>query len=239
MPLPFRRKRQTAPVAPPPPQLAPDRLTSHDHSLRLQYHAKSGDGVRLVGEVSPSDLPSLMAGVAASEVELIEPLNPDVQGAAPSIVHPDQALLWINAHHRRSPIARHALLALESLDAIDTAYETLAVALLHGEVDAGGVPRFDAIVGGLITFWDEDSGDLIVRPVVTWGGDGARGDTDRIGQRLLARLTNNVLASQGAHGLHLAERPVAGGRRTCAHCGFPYLTPAAHYCPKCGMRQER
>jgi hypothetical protein len=99
MPLPFRRRRQTAPVATPPPQLAPDRLTTHDHSLRLQYHAKSGDGVRLIGEVSPSDLPGLMVGVAASEIELIEPLNPDVQGAAPSIVHPDQALLWINAHY--------------------------------------------------------------------------------------------------------------------------------------------
>jgi hypothetical protein len=239
MKLPFvgGRRKRPAPAPPPLPMTA-DSITTHDMSLRLLYHVKSGDGVRLEGEAKVSELPGLLAGMAITPVELIEPLAADAQQAAPRIIDAQPALQWINARHRHSPIARHALVILESLDAIDPAFETLALALLHGELDKSGVPLFDAIVGGIVSYWDETTGELVLRPIVAWGGGGARGDTDRHAQRLLARLVGNILASQGAHGLHTAERPVAGGgARSCGHCGFPTLDPAARYCPKCGMRQ--
>jgi hypothetical protein len=238
MKLPFVGRRKKAPPTPAPQRIAPDSLVVHDHTLRLLFNARSGDGVRLIAEAGPGDLPGLLNGIAVSPVELIEPLGPEAQQAEPRIIEPQRALQWINARHRLSPIARHALFVLESLDAIDPAFETLAIAMLDGEVDHDGVPRFDAIVGGLVSYFDETTGELVLRPVVAWGGTGTRGDLDRNAQRLLARLIGNILESQGAHGLHVTERAVAGGgSRVCGHCDFPALDPAARYCPKCGMRQ--
>lgn len=242
MPLPFigRRRKPAPPAAPPRPQVTADSFTVHEHSRRLQFHAKSGDGVRLLGKPAVEELPGLLAGIARSKAELVRPLSPDAQSATPDITRPADALLWINTHHQHDPVTRHALYVLESVDAIDPAYETAAVALLHGELGGDGAPRYDTIIGGVISFWDEASGELVVRPVVGWGGEGSRSDTDRAALRLLGRLMTNILDSQGAHGLHAVERPVgSGGSAQCMSCGFSTLSPQARYCPKCGVRRLR
>lgn len=242
MPLPFLGKRgkrsQSAPQAP-RISLPPDQLEVEEQSLSLQYRTMSSHGVRMpAGGDATQLLPHLLEGFS-THVELLEPLDEEFQDAAPRMILPDVALQWINAHHSRSPVGRHALYILETLDAIDLAYETFAVALLHGDLDGEGFPRFDAIVGGPVSFWDESSGDLIVRMVLCWGGQGVRGDTQRIAKRLLARLMSNMLASQNATDLGHVERPVAvtgQGRVACPHCGFRQLDRRSHYCPKCGMR---
>lgn len=245
MPIPFlgRRKKSAPARTAARPSLAPDQLELEDQSLRLHFRALSSHGVRMPAEHDiPVRLPSLLEGFALSSVELIEPLPVEFQNAAPSIVRPESALQWINAHHGRSPISRHALFILESLDALDLAYETFAVALLNGDVDGEGFPRFDSIVGGPVSYWDENSGELIVRIVLGWGGEGVRGDTHKIVQRLHARLLGNLLASQGATELGRVERPVAvagDAPMPCPHCGFTALDRRAHYCPKCGMRTAR
>jgi hypothetical protein len=240
MPLPFGRRKKAPPPPPPRPQLTPDSFAIHDYSRRMQFHAKSGDGVRLLGNPATDELPGLLAGVAKLAPQLVQPLNADAQTASPDITRPADALLWINTHHRHDPVTRHALYVFETLDAIDPAFETAAVGLLHGELDADGTPRFDAIVGGVISFWDETTGELVVRPIVGWGGEGTRSDIDRTAQRLLARLMTNILDSQGASGLHAAERPVAGGGTAqCMNCGFNTLSPHARFCPKCGQRRLR
>jgi hypothetical protein len=243
MPLPFLRRRRRAPVTPAEPpraNITAESFTIHEHRVRLQLQAKSGDGVRLIGNPNVDELAGLLAGVARSPVEMVHPLSPDAQSAAPDITRPPDALLWINTHHQHTPITRHALYIFESVDAIDPAYETAALALLHGDLDADGRPRFDAIVGGLISFWDESTGELVVRPAVGWGGEGTRSDTDRAAQRLLTRLMTNILDSQGAQGLHAVERPVgSGGTQSCMNCGFPTLSSQARYCPKCGVRRLR
>ncbi len=149
---------------------------------------------------------------------------------------------WLNAHHIHSPITRHALVVLESIDAIDLAFDTFVCALLDGEVDTSGYPEYNAVVGGVAAHWDEATGDMICRAVVGWGGKGVRGDTDRIGSRLLGGILSNILASQYALGLTNTERPVpAAGRGglVCAHCGFASAHERAFYCPKCGMRLLR
>ena len=92
---------------------------------------------------------------------------------------------WLNAHHVHSPITRHALVVLESIDAVDLAFDTFVCALLDGEVDTSGYPEYNAVVGGVAAHWDEATGDMICRAVVGWGGKGVRGDTDRIGGQLL------------------------------------------------------
>src|SRR3954468_17254608 len=98
----------------------------------------SSHGVRLPHvEDIPTFLPKLLEGFPAN-VEVIEPLDQSFQNAAPELLRPQIALQLVNAHHGRSKIGRHALYILESLDAIDLAYETFAVALLYGDVGGEG-----------------------------------------------------------------------------------------------------
>ena len=244
MPLPFLgRSKKKARQAPQRVRIPPDKLEFEMHTLKLQYQVMSSHGVRTPGTHDVAErLPALLSGFATTPVELIEPLPIDFEDAAPSIVHPEAALQWINAHHSRSPLARQALLVFESLDVVDLAYETFALALLHGDLDGEGYPRYDAIFGGPVTYWDERSGELIVRMLLGWGGEGVRGDTQRIAQRLLARLMGNLLATHDATELARVEKPVAvAGTRheRCSHCDFAAIDRRSQYCPKCGMRLTR
>lgn len=244
MPLPFvgRNNKKKGADRPVMPVLAPDSVVAHDYNLRLQFHAKSGDGVRMSAQpFGPKELPAVLLTASATKVDLVEPLGAEFQDAAPHITSPQEAMAWINARYTLDPLTRHALYLFESVDAIDPAYETLAIGLMHGDTEPTGLPRYDAIIGGLVSYWDETTGELIVRPIVGWGGAGTRSDIDRNAQKILARLLAAVLASQGALGLHSAERPVAvaGDKRECPHCKFTAVDKRAFYCPKCGMRLQR
>jgi len=223
--------------------LLPEEVVAQDHILKLYYAGKSSDGVRLkAGPKALAELPSMLVGLAQSPVEVVEPLPIEFSQATPTIVTPSEAMQWLNAHHVHSPITRHALVVLESIDAIDLAFDTFVCALLDGELDTSGYPEYNAVVGGVAAHWDEATGDMICRAVVGWGGKGVRGDTDRIGAKLLGNILTNILASQFALGLTPVERPVpAAGRGglVCAHCGFASGHERAFYCPKCGMRLLR
>jgi hypothetical protein len=230
-------------AAPSPPAGMPEEAVAQEFSLKLSYAAKTSEGVRMSqGPKVLADLPSLLAGLAKSEIEVIEPLEVDLTSAAPTIIRPVEAARWLEAHHERSPVARHALMVLESVDAIDLAFDTFVCTLLEGETDTAGYPDYGAIVGGVASHWDEATGDIIVRAVVGWGGRGARGDSDRVATRLVTEMLRNILASRYSLGTTQVERPVpAAGRGglVCAHCGFSSGHDRAFYCPKCGMRMLR
>ena len=164
----------------------PEEIVAQDHQLKLYYAGKSSEGVRLkAGPKAIAELPTMLVGLARSEIEVVEPLPIEFSQATPTIVSPSEAMQWLNAHHVHSPITRHALVVLESIDAVDLAFDTFVCALLDGEVDTSGYPEYNAIVGGVAAHWDEATGDMICRAVVGWGGKGVRGDTDRIGAKLL------------------------------------------------------
>ncbi len=250
MPLDFLKRRGAGEPAPPssvPPATQsaalPEEVVAQEYQLKLYYAGKSSEGVRMkAGPNALAELPSMLAGMAKSEIEIVEPLPIEFSEATPVIARPSEAMQWLNAHHMHSPITRHALVVLESIDAIDLAFDTFACALLEGETDTSGYPEYNAIVGGVASHWDEATGDMIVRAVVGWGGKGVRGDTDRNASKLLAGLLTNILANQYAMGLTAIERPVpAAGRGglVCAHCGFASAHERAFYCPKCGMRLLR
>jgi hypothetical protein len=250
VPLDFLKRKGNADAAAAAPStstasssLMPEEVVAQDHLLKLYYAGKSSEGVRLkAGPAAIAELPTMLIGLARSEIEVVEPLPIEFSQATPTIVSPSEAMQWLNAHHVHSPITRHALVVLESIDAVDLAFDTFVCALLDGEVDTSGYPEYNAIVGGVAAHWDEATGDMICRAVVGWGGKGVRGDTDRIGAKLLGGLLSNVLASQYALGLTPIERPVpAAGRGglVCAHCGFASAHERAFYCPKCGMRLLR
>lgn len=250
MPLDFLRRRGGGPPASklpkvtpelPGPAPVPEEAVAQDHQLRLNFGAKTSVGVRLQG--GPHVLPALarmLDGIAISDTEVVLPREATLTAAAPSIIRTEEAGEWLRAHGTSSPITRHALWVLESLDAIDLAYDTFACALLDGHVDTSGYPEYSAIVGGIAAHWDESTGDLIVRGVVGWGGRGARGDTDRLANRLLQRLLGNALEGGNSLGLAAVERPAPAGAVAvvCQHCGFAAANERAVYCPKCGMKMH-
>jgi len=221
----------------------PEEVVAQEYQLKLYYAGKSSEGVRMkTGPGAMGELSSMLVGLAKSEIEVVEPLPIEFSQATPTIARPSEAMQWLNAHHVHSPITRHALVVLESIDAVDLAFDTFVCSLLEGETDTSGYPEYNAVVGGVAAHWDEATGDMVCRAVVGWGGRGVRGDTDRIGARLLAGILTNILASQYALGLTAIDRPVpAAGRGglVCAHCGFASAHERAFYCPKCGMRLLR
>ena len=251
MPLDFLKRKNTAESAPPPPSAPasttsvgmPEEVVAQEHQLKLYYAGKTSEGVRMkTGPNATAELPSMLVGLAKTEIEVVDPLPIEFSQATPTIVRPSEAMQWLNAHHIHSPITRHALVVLESIDAVDLAFDTFVCSLLDGEVDTSGYPEYNAVVGGVAAHWDEATGDMICRAVVGWGGRGVRGDTDRIGAKLLAGILTNILANQHAMGLTAVERPMpAAGRGglVCAHCGFASAHERAFYCPKCGMRLLR
>jgi len=244
VPLDFLKRKGSAPapktaapatVAPAP---VPEEAVAQEDSLRLTFGAKTSSGVRLEGgpEVLAA-LPSMLNGIALTPVEVVQPR--DSAEALPNIVRTNEATAWLQAHGASSPITRHALYVLETLDAIDPAYDTFACALLDGDRDSGGYPEYAAIIGGVAAHWDESTGDLIVRGVVGWGGKGTRGDTDRIANRLLQNILGAILESGTSLGVAAADRPAPSGENvTCKHCGYPLVHARAVYCPKCGMRMH-
>ena len=243
MPLEFLKRRKQPAEPPPSPPPVPEEIEPQEFEVRLHYRAKSTEGVRMQnGQAALRELPAMLAGIAKTDIDLLHPLPVELGDAAPTIVQPSEAMQWLTAHQADSPIARHTLLVLETVGAVDLAFDTLAVALLHGETDTSGYPEYNAIVGGVASHWDEATGDMLVRAVVGWGGKGVRGDTDRTAQKILSNLLGNVLASQYALGLTPSERPVpaaGAGGLVCASCGFASAHERAFYCPKCGMRLLR
>ena len=244
MPLEFLKRRgRDGDRSVPTLAAIPEETAAEEYLLKLYYAGKSSEGVRMkAGPRAMAELPAMLTGLAASEIEVIDPLPIEFSQASPQIIRPSEAMQWVNAHHGHSPIARHAIYVLESIDAIDLAFDTLACALLDGELDTAGYPEYNAIVGGVASHWDEATGDMLVRAVVGWGGRGVRGDTDRIAARHMSGLFQNILASQFAVEVVPLDRPVpAAGRGglVCAHCGFASAHDRAFYCPKCGMRLLR
>lgn len=244
MPLDFLKRRRPDPEPTDPgPSIHADDVEAEEYELKLTFRAKSSHGVRITAGPGVLDqLPALLHGVTRADVALVEPLSAEVQDAAPRIVDPAQAIAWVNAHHAETPVTRHALYVLESLDALDPAFETTALALLSGGTDTAGYPEYDAVVGGVVSYWDEVTGDVVVRGVVCWGGRGVRGDTERTASRHLATILANILAHQDAIGLTASERPMpaaGAGGLVCSHCGFASGHDRAFYCPKCGMRMVR
>ena len=158
-------------------------------------------------------LPALLGGFATSPVELIEPLPIDFEDAAPSLVRPEAALQWINAHHGRSPLGRHALYIFETARRGRPGLRDVRRRAAHGESMARVSRASTRSFGGPGQLLGRGKGDLVVRMLLGWGGEGVRGDTQRIAQRLMARLMGNLLASHDATELGRVDEPVRRRRR--------------------------
>ncbi|CAN5722049.1 hypothetical protein BH24CHL8_BH24CHL8_05490 [soil metagenome] len=119
MPLDFleRRGDKSQPSVEVSPAFLPEDIEAEEHELKLTYRAKTSQGVRMAaGPNALDELPNMLLGLTRSAVEVVEPLELDFAEAAPVVQKPEQAMQWINANHERSPMARHALVVLESVD---------------------------------------------------------------------------------------------------------------------------
>jgi hypothetical protein len=239
----LRRNKKQGETAPPPPQPVHEDVSAQQYSVKLAYLARSSDGLRMQPDPGVREiLPGIVEPLASTPIEVIEPLPIEYTDAAPNMERFNEMQQWVLARRDVGPIGRHALYVLEMTDALDMTVDTFYSALLHGETDTSGYPEYNAIVGGLASHWDELSGELIVRAVIGWGGKGQRGDTERIGQRILSSLYQQVIATGYSLGAaDSARAPLAGARSglVCAHCGFEAGSAGAFYCPKCGMRMAR
>ena len=239
----FLKRKKPQPSAPPPPMPVHEDVTAQEYLLRLAHLARSSDGLRLRADHAVAmAIPGILEPLSQTPVEVIEPLPLEYSDASPAIERFNEMQQWVLARRELSPIGRHGLYVLELTDALDMTVDTFFCGLLHGDPDTSGYPEYNSIVGGFASHWDELSGELIVRAVIGWGGKGQRGDTERIGQKLLSSLYQQVVASGYSLGeAEQARLPSIGGRSglTCAHCGFEAGNASAFYCPKCGMRMSR
>jgi hypothetical protein len=239
----FLRRKKNEPAAPPPPTPVQEDVSAQQYSLKLAFLARSSEGLRMQADPAVAAmLPGIVEPLSQTTVEVIEPLPIEYSNAAPTMERFDEMQQWVLARRDVSPIGRHALYVLELTDALDMTVDSFVSGLLHGETDTSGYPEYNAIVGGLASHWDELSGALLVRAVVGRGGKGQRGDTERIGQRVLSSLYQQVGASGYSLGAADQARVAMVGTRSglaCAHCGFEAGNAAAFYCPKCGMRMAR
>ncbi len=239
----LRRNKKQQEAPPPPPTAVHEDVSAQQYSLKLAFLARSSDGLRMQADPEVMKaLPGILEPLAETSVEVIEPLPLEYTDAAPNLERFNEMQQWVLARRDLGPIGRHALYVLEQTDALDMTVDTFYAALLHGETDTAGYPEYNAIVGGLASHWDELSGELIVRAVIGWGGKGQRGDTERIGQRILSSLYQQIIASGYSLGAAESARAALPGLRSglvCAHCGFEAGSAGAFYCPKCGMRMVR
>ena len=150
MPLDFlKRKNVPEPGAPQPATrgpagslVMPEEVVAQDFQLKLYYAGKTSEGVRMkAGPQAMAELPSMLVGLAKAEIEVVEPLPIEFSQATPTIARPSEAMQWLNAHHIHSPITRHSLVVLESIDAVDLAFDTFVCSLLDGEIDTSGYPE--------------------------------------------------------------------------------------------------
>jgi hypothetical protein len=238
VPLFGKPKAQSADTA---PQHLAD-MSEQEFSLKLAYWAKSSESVRVkAGPGAVVKLARMLEGVAKGDTELVEPYPIELGRAAPFITRMPDAAEWLTYHRKRPPVLRQALFVLEATDCIDLAFETFVGGLLDGDTDTAGIPEYNAVVGGVVSHWDEQTGDMVVRAVVGWGGKGVRGDTERNAIKLLGGLFGNIAGDPHALGVVAVERPARGTAQEghlCAHCGFNSGHERAFYCPKCGMRQN-
>ena len=220
----------------------PEEVVAQEYQLKLYYAGKSSEGVRMTaGPKAIAELPSMLHGLAKSEIEVVDPLPIEFSQATPVMARPSEAMQWLNAHHIHSPVTRHALVVLESIDAIDLAFDTFVCTLLDGEVDTSGYPEYSAIVGGVVSHWDEATGDMIAaRGGRRLGGKGAWGDTDRIAA--LLGPGSSRTSSPTSTPWFDPDRPARSGAGRAAGLRLlrVRLGPrACVHCPKCGMRLLR
>ena len=95
MPLEFLKRRGQAaePATPAPAKtptgLMPEEVVAQDHQLKLYYAGKSSEGVRMkAGPAAIAELPSMLAGLARSAIEVVEPLPLEFSQATPTIATP-------------------------------------------------------------------------------------------------------------------------------------------------------
>ena len=83
MPLDFLKRKNTTqepdpqPVAPAPTGsiVMPEEVVAQEFQLKLYYAGKTSEGVRMkAGTHAMDDLPSMLAGLAKAEIEVVEPL---------------------------------------------------------------------------------------------------------------------------------------------------------------------
>ena len=228
----------------PDPGILTEEPPAEDYELKLTYRARSSKGVRFApGEGSVAALPMMLEQFNKTPIELIEPLDPQFADANPAVMRTIEASQWLNAHHHRSPVTRYGLHGARDARCRSTRPSSRSPsACSTASLDSAGYPDYTGIVGAVASYWDEVTGDQMVRGIVGWGGKGVRGDTERNATRILSGMLVAIVGSRGAAEVVELDRPLppdSGAGLVCPHCHFAQVGKSAFFCPKCGMRLLR
>ena len=233
-------------MACPIPGVLTEEPPAEDYELKLTYRARSSKGVRFQpGEGSVAgDCRRMLEEFNRSPIELIEPLDAAVRRGEPADHAHDRGLpVAERAPSRAHPVTRYGLMVLETLDAVDPAYESVAICLLDGDARFAAATRTSpASSARSPSYWDEVTGDQMVRGIVGWGGRGVRGDTERTATRFLSGILVAIVSAAGRRRGRRAGAAAAtrsGSGLVCPHCQFAQVGRSAFFCPKCGMRLLR
>ena len=91
MPLEFLKRKNAAEPTPAAPAKStpssitlPEEVIAQEYQLKLYYAGKSSEGVRMrTGPNAMAELPSMLHGLAKSEIEIVEPLPIEFSQATP------------------------------------------------------------------------------------------------------------------------------------------------------------
>ena len=174
MPLEFLRRRgndpasAAAPVQPafqpgPASHALPEEVVAQEHQLRINYAAKTSEGVRIkAGPRALADLPDMLVGIAKSDIEVIDPLPIEYSQATPAIVPlRGHAMAFLQGDSGVGAIGFIAAMAVSSTIVDVSPFSTNGALVL---ASAQGVDR-DVFFRKLLTY-----GAIVtlVAPVVVW-----------------------------------------------------------------------
>ena len=74
------------------PITLPEEIVAQEYQLKLYYAGKTSEGVRMsAGPNAMAELPSMLHGLARTEIEVVEPLPIEFSQATPVIARPSEA----------------------------------------------------------------------------------------------------------------------------------------------------
>ena len=192
----------------------PDGLLVEDHELKLTYRAKTSQGVRMTAGPNalarcPTCSPTWRIGVGST---VVPPLDSSAERAAPDLLRPERGQAWLHATHDQPPGLRHGMYVLACSTPSTRRSRPSPSPSCRARRTPRAIPAYDAIMGGVVSHWDEQTGDMIVRGSSAGVARASAATRTGTPAGCWASLLTNIAGSKDAVGLVAAGSAAAQGR---------------------------
>ena len=200
----------------------PEEVVAQDHQLKLYYAGKSSEGVRMrTGPNAIAELPAMLARPRqdARSRSSSRCRSSSARRRRRSAGRPRRCSgSTPTTSTRRSPGTRWSSSSRSTRSTSPSTPSSARCSTARSTRPATPSTTRSSVASP--SHWDEATGDMIVRAVVGWGGKGVRGDTDRIGAKLLVGHPHEHPGQPVRAGPD-RDRAAGAGRRS----GRPRLRP--------------